>query len=278
MTSVSSAQILDPFSQLNQCFSTLASMVGSVFTSSENDFVRTTVKKRNDRGNFKVIDVFDAQLKKKVPFSDFTYIEDTKTGNLYKDEPENVIASKCAGIVLALPFFTLGKVIWHICKTPFEITRIALDMLSKIGPQLMRCRFYEVAMNIKQGCWEMLNTMTTGLFEIVKAPLFFVAVELAALYGIIRPYYGRKFEALLEEAWQQGISFKKDFRFTPAGGKKEGLDCISEGCVQGLFETEPHAFYLAHCFQVRGNTSSPKIEVLRRSNLSPNHWICTALA
>ena len=40
-----------------------------------------------------------------------------------------------------------------------------------------------------------------------KVPLFALGCELAALYGLFKPYHGRKYEALIENAWQHGASF-----------------------------------------------------------------------
>ncbi len=168
---------------------------------------------------------------------------------------------KCALIALGLPLFTLGKIGWHMAKTPIEIGTIGLDALLKIGPELALGHLYESAVDARLAALRIGQVFGAGLFGVVKAPLYLIGAEFAAIYGIFKPYHGRKFEAAIEKAWQNGASYKEDFRNIP---ERKG-----ETCWQA-FKTDiqiAHTFYLAHCFQVRGNVNDPRFTVLKRAAL-----------
>jgi hypothetical protein len=253
MTAVTSTERLSPFSQLSQYCSSLSSILSTVFEKTDTAFRRVQVMKRDENGNFKSYQRTDPVTKAKCMDSRITYIEHISTGELYKDEPAQIVSIKCALIVLAMPFYTVGKMAWYLCKTPFDITTIVLDTLIKAGQQLVLGRFYAGFSEMGNGCIQLVDSVGSNLFEIVKGPIFGLGTALAALYGTVKPYHGRVFEALMEKAWQQGASYKDDFRNIPP---RAGENCW-EAFVKDV--QLAHPFYLAHCFQSRGNINDPRI-------------------
>ncbi len=269
MTTAVQTSHFNPLQQLSAFGEALAPIFVSLFERTSSAFRRVEVMKRDEMGNIKL---YDSRKKSDDPTTGrsslqnkkiavLSYIEDIKTGDLYLDELDYVVAFKCALIALAMPLYTVGKIGWEAVRTPFEIGTIALDTLHQIGQQMLLGRLYESALLARDGLSQVSETLGSGLFEIVKAPLFLLGAELAAIQGIFKPYHGRKFEAMIEKAWQNGISYKEDFRKIPV---REGEDCWQ------AFKTDIlnlRTFYLAHCFQVRGNVSDARISVIRRTPL-----------
>jgi hypothetical protein len=153
------------------------------------------------------------------------YLADVATGDLYWADSRCVVAAKCLAIQFFNPLYTLGKMTWHLGHLPVA------------------------ALKGRALSWD--------LWQLVRSPLYGVAVQLTALYGILCPYEGRKREAQVEFAWQGGVSYREDFRKTKYPKEVSGW----EACWRGAHDAQ--AFYLAYCFQVRGNLRDPHI-ILRR--------------
>ncbi|MBS0604326.1 MAG: hypothetical protein JSS60_04720 [Verrucomicrobia bacterium] len=261
MAAVASVGRLSTYSQFEQLFSSIGTILTTLCDRTETAFQRAHVMKRDAQGNIKLYDSKDPATGEVRKVGVLTYIEDVKSGELFLDEPAYIVSVKCALIALGMPFYTLGKMSWHIFKTPFEIGAIALETLYKTGEQLALGKLYEGAVSMRSGITQAAEAFGTGLYEIVKAPFFGLGCELAALYGVVKPFHGRKIEAMIEKAWQNGASYKEDFRNVPA---RPG-----ETCWQAFRKDmqDAHPFYLAHCFQVRGNVHDPRITVIRRDQL-----------
>ncbi len=260
---------IDPFTQLQQFCTSIGSLLGSVVESTDSAFRRVEVQKKDSDGNIKFYDKAETIVdpdtgEKKVvtkKVSVLHYIEDVKTGELYVNDSRFAVAVKCAGIALGTPFYAFGKICWYLIKTPIDIGVIALDSIAKIFSHVCLGRLYEASSEAQRSFIQMAQTLGTGLFEVVKAPLFALGNELAAIYGLFKPYHARKFEAIIEKAWQQGASYKEDLRKVPARpGENDWTSFVKD--VQ-----DAHPFYLAHCFQVRGNVNGPGITVIRRDKL-----------
>jgi hypothetical protein len=218
--------------------------------------------KKDEQGNIRLYDRKDPATGETKKVAILTYIEDMHTGEIYLDEPAYIVSVKSALIALGLPFYTFGRMVMIAIKTPIEITTIALETLYKLGQQLCRCQWNEASAEVMRGVAQSGNLLGNALYEIVKAPLFMLGCELAAIYGIFKPYHGRKYEAMIERAWQQGSSYKKDCRNISA---RPGENCW-EACVKDLRASDTQ--YLGLCYQVRGNVSSPLITVIKRESAS----------
>ncbi len=261
MSAVTELTHLSPISQIQQFCSSLNSFLSTLCEGVDSAFRRVHVMKKDANGNIRLYDVKDKETGTTRKVGVLSYIEDIKTGEMQLDEPSYVIATKCALLVLGIPFYTVGKMAWHVFKTPFEITVLAVNTLVKAGDQFAICRYYEGMMEMRRGFSQVPEMFGNGLFEIIKAPLFGLGAELASIYGVFRPYHGRKIEAIIEKAWQQGASYKDDFRnITP----RVGESCW-DAFVKDVWDARP--FYLAHCFQVRGNVNDPRVVIIRREAL-----------
>lgn len=269
MTTAVSTGYLTPGAQIQQFCNSITSLFSSLTESTDSAFKRVHLTKYDANGNIRFYDkkerVIDpvtgesSVVTKQI--SDLTYIEDQITGELYLDEPQHSVAFKSFLVALATPLYTIAKMSWHTFKTPLEMSGIALHSIAPIGQLFYSGNFCEAAKDTQRAFVQIFEVFGTGLFEIVKAPLFALGCELAALYGIFKPYHGRKYEALIENAWQQGSSHKLDFRNINA---REG-----ESCLKAFFKDiqESRPFYLAHCFQVRGNIQDPLMRVTARDPL-----------
>lgn len=259
MVTISSS--LKNYFQVQPFYTSVDLFFASLFERTDTAFQRVHIMKRNQDGNIKLYHHKDKTTGKETRSAVLSYIEDVKTGDMYLDEPTHVISVKCAFVALAIPFYTIGKMCWHGCKIPIEITALVLEIFSKTSQQPVFCRFYEGLTGMHEKFSEISNIVGQGLFNVIKAPIFGLGAELAALYGIVRPYHGRKWEALIENTWQNGASYKVDFRSIPA---KPGENCW-EAFVNDIRKSHP--FYLAYCFQVRHNINDPRIILIRRESI-----------
>lgn len=268
---------LNPISQGQLFFSSVSSLLSSLMESTDSVFRRVQLMKEDADGNFKYYDSKETitdpvtNEKKIIPkkVCVLSYIEDVKTGDLYLDEPEYIIAVKCALCALGIPFYAFAKVLWHAIKTPLQINAIGIDAICRALQHLTSDAPYDAAADLKQRMNQMSEVLYAGLFEIIKAPLFALGCELASICGVFKPYHGRKFEALVEKAWQNDASYKIDFRNIPARSGEDCWTAFKMDCwtafVKDFKDTPP--FYLAHCFQVRGNVNDPRVVILNRSHL-----------
>jgi hypothetical protein len=159
------------------------------------------------------------------------FIKDRVTGELYWNDPEEVVRAKSAGLILGIPLLTAGVIIWHASQLIISIGIIALRVLENIynlsrGKELCDCE---------------ISQLPCILFErlkgVITAPFYGVAMQVAALFAAcIKPYHGRKLVAMIEHAWRNGVSYAKDCH-----------------CEQDMNRVE--AFYLGWCFQVRGRVT-----------------------
>lgn len=255
-----------PCTQIKQFCTAIGSLFTSALERSESAFRRVHVMKKDENGNIKTYDRKQpansaspgSQNTTSKKVSVITYIEDVKTGEMYLDEPGYVVAVKCFCIALGMPFYALGKMIWYAVKTPIEITVIACDTIAKAGQKLIQGSLCEAAIHSKEGLIEAAQVLANGIFDIVKSPFFAIGCQLTAIYGIFKPFHARKFEAMIENAWQNGVSFREDGRKFPDPGEKFSWKDFK----RDVHNANPS--YLAQCFQVRGNVNQSRVIVVRR--------------
>lgn len=248
MATISGVGSLSPMAQVKQFCSALGSLLSSeICESTDTAFKRVCVRKKDEEGNIKS---YNGNNGEKI--TDLYYIQELKTGNLYFDDPSYVVAMKCFMIFLAMPIYTAGKLMWNVFKTPVDIVAVAIDTFVNMGEKFCSLQLYEGCIEIKEGCVQIIKTLGSGLFEIIKAPIFGFGAELAALYGIFKPYHGRKMEGMVENAWQAGASYKGNCQSSPRG---------NESCWKAFLKEMRSATptYLAQCFQVRGNIHDERI-------------------
>lgn len=253
---------LSPYSQCAQFGCALISILSSLCERTDSAFQRTLIHKTDDLGNIKFYDKKDPVTGAVIKTNVLSCIEDKQTGDMYLDEPMHAVAFKCASIALGLPFYAAGAMLWHTVKIPLDLTVIALNTLYEtIGNCLATGSLAEMGTVLLKGATQAADAFGYHIYEVVKAPIFALGCEFAAIYGIVKPYHGRKFEAMIENAWQRGASYKDDLRKIPA---REGEDCW-DAFVKDIQAAD--TFYLAHCFQPRENTHNSSVQVLCRNPL-----------
>lgn len=143
-----------------------------------------------------------------------TYDLEKSTGDLYWNETKVSLVIKSALIFVVTPLYTMGVITWHVGRAFISDTK-------------------------------------SHLYEVIKAPLFALAVMGTVACAPLAPYRVRKWEAQIEHKWQNQVSYRDDFR------QKEDptLNCW-DNFKYGIEHSQ--AFYLAWCFQKRGNISDPR--------------------
>lgn len=251
MTAISTVTTLNPSDQFKSYFSAIGYLFQSLCERTDTAFRRVQVNKTDETGNIKF---YGSQ-------STISYIEHIESGDLYLDEPWYTVMWKCSLIMLGTPLYTLGAMGWHFFKIPFQAGAIVLKTLAAVGEEITRCRLFEATIAMRDGLAPIPHLVGESLFEVVKAPIFALGVEVAVFYGIFKPFHGRRMEAFIEAAWQNGRSYREDFRRIP---ERPGETCL-EAFITDLQLHRP--FFFAHCFQSRGNIHSPRIITLKQEAL-----------
>jgi hypothetical protein len=258
MAAVTQPTLLTPSAQFKEFFSALGTLFSSVCERTDDAFRRVNVLKRDANGAVKSYLNTDPLTGEKKTITVLSYLEDTRTGKLYMYEENYITSVKCFLLTLGIPFYTLGKMCWFACKAPIEMTALTIDAFTKTGNRFYSGKFNEGLTELRNGVTQVGESFADGLFELVKAPLFGLGAELAAVYGIFRAPFGKRAESLIEHAWQKGVTYKEVARGVQA---RQG-----EHCLQSFINDirESHPFYLAQCFQERGHISNPRLIILSR--------------
>jgi hypothetical protein len=250
---------MPPVEQLRMYWHALSSIGPSLFERTDALFKRTTVYWVDEHGNLALYDDCDPVTNEITKRSYVTYIEHLKSGNLYWEEDEidgpTVVKIKCFLLILGTPFYTIGQMGWQFGRTFIKVVPILIKILSETWKQPFVTSDSKMGREFSQ----LHSVIGDGLFEIIKAPIFGFGIEVAALCGIFKPFHARHFEAIIERIWQQGVSYRCDFRYIY---KENGYKAIP----QGVSELRP--LYLAYCFQPRHNVKDSDIKVQKREEIS----------
>lgn len=196
-------------------------------------------------------------------FSQKSCIVDSKTGDLYWDESQDVIAEKCFRIFLGTPFYIAGVMGWNFAKAFIDPVRLGFNSAVQFAKDVKDKNAAEaISALIKRSVVEIpkasAQAIGADLWDVVRAPFYGLAMMFSALYGIYDPYVGREYEARVEHALMHNISYKEDFRTK----KREAVKNCWPEFIYGIQNAQ--AFYLAYCFQIRGNINDPSIHVMSR--------------
>ena len=108
-------------------------------------------------------------------------LTDHSTGRGYLNEDKSVVRIKCA-------LLTIGTPIVH---TIAATVNIAIRLM-----RLITLSHFSNSKSFKASCMD----ASYDLAKILASPVAIVALEIAAIYGIFRPYDGRKLYATIERA------------------------------------------------------------------------------
>ncbi|MBY0529060.1 MAG: hypothetical protein K2P51_02605 [Rhabdochlamydiaceae bacterium] len=234
----------EPFSQHIQC--------ASDTEKSQAAFYRVRIQKLDEKGAVRFFNVKDPSTNEVTGTkSEFSSIVDRATGDLYYDEEAYAIWGKCVALTVGIPLYAAASIGWHLIRTPVVVKLTLFNALWQwpFANENMRAK-------IKEDLTQIPIEMTAGVCSIVKAPFYAIAMQASAFVGLVHPYLGRKWVAAVEHAWHDKISIKQSFVTLPERPNENC--CIS--CIKDTALNKP--FYLAGCFQVRGNLSDKRIRVL----------------
>lgn len=133
---------------------------------------------------------------------DGEYLIDCTTGNRYWNESKTVVGIKAGLLTIGTPFI-------HAIAA---VLNVAYRILKSITGYQFWCE--------KEGerAYDLNSRLTDAgqdLLRIIAAPLVCVGLELAALYGIVNPYDGRKLYASLERCEYGSFILAPCFQPTP---------------------------------------------------------------
>ncbi|MEN9344475.1 MAG: hypothetical protein RLZZ453_1262 [Chlamydiota bacterium] len=168
------------------------------------------------------------------PFRAREYTLDVATKRLYMPEDRKVIGLKCVLISLALPFWTLFKMGYALINT---VVRVVIAIAN-------RSAFHDILLK--------------GIWEIIKAPFFFLCAEFVLILGLFSPHLARVRFSEIEKIWNDNRLFvptlkrclEIDAEWEP-NTKKMG-SCLATLKAFNDVLCHPHPFFLAGCFQSRG--------------------------
>lgn len=144
-------------------------------------------------------------------------------GNLcYPNEGFSSIRRTCIAVTATLPLYGIAYAIWHTVRAPFSAISIFFytveEMLTRpslgVLANLVRLPIHHVA---------------RSLWMVVRTPFCMLAMQSAALYGLINPLEGRQLCGAAERYWRGGEApFALDFHsgylvksFQPYGTLKD---------------------------------------------------------
>lgn len=149
----------------------------------------------------------------------------TQRQEFYLHEPLVQTAVKCALL------FSLGNPAYFLCYTAMQCIR------------LITVPVYNAS----------LTALGKELWHLIKLPLYFLGMQVSALYGIINPLEGR---ALLAE-WERALHDGKTR--SQAAQRHVNLSEIDPLAQMFLKEEPEWAGFIAFCMQPLGRLSDPRV-------------------
>ena len=110
------------------------------------------------------------------------FVRDTKTSYIYSSDSKKLIRIKCLLLGVKTPLDALCRTLYHVAMTVFRL--IALPFCAVLKG--------------KKRTFKLLKNSARSLADIFRAPLYGVAGTGVALYGVIKPYEGRRLYGYLE--------------------------------------------------------------------------------
>ncbi|HEY2811314.1 MAG TPA: hypothetical protein VGJ00_08010 [Rhabdochlamydiaceae bacterium] len=238
MTAVIVPRVTPTSYPLATLFSDICAALRSCCTRPEDAFRRVVINKLDENGQAKSYTVTKPNSQETMQVKDLLYIEEIRTGDLYKNEPRLVVGFKCFAIFMAMPLYVAGTIAWH----SFQFLRSIGAVFWRIVEQILH-----MPVDAKQIFCSEIQVLPEICLErmwaIFSAPFFGLSAALFSLCGVVKPLEMRTVVAMIEKAWHDGISYKKDVCQLPNEGT----------CCGTITSNRDQALFLAHCFQARGN-------------------------
>ncbi|MDF1684709.1 MAG: hypothetical protein P1U36_08655 [Legionellaceae bacterium] len=119
-------------------------------------------------------------------------IFDTRTSDSYLYEEFCVIRLKCIVLLVSMPIFYTTKIILDV-----------IDIISALYDLIVHTAF-DTAVESEEACRNQDALLQDGvdlikqIAHLILTPVYIVLLEMAALYGLVSPYNGRKLFASIE--------------------------------------------------------------------------------
>jgi hypothetical protein len=159
-------------------------------------------------------------------------ILNTRNQNRYLQEPMAMISFKCFGLFVSIvPVYFLLYTTYHLIRLPV-VTVLNLSPMAFFNQ----------------------------IWKIARIPIYFFALELAALYGVFCPLEGRAWFGYLESQLHNGKTRREAEQY-----QKRQIPPLQLGWESLLAVESRTSLFVAFCMQSIGNTADPhllKVEVL----------------
>lgn len=142
------------------------------------------------------------------------YVVDSATGRRYLNEGELAVSFKCVLLTCATPLF--------------QSANLLLNLAYRVARLITGNSFY-----LKDGAKDIsfnasLMQASEDVLRIILTPITFLLLEMAAIYGIVSPYNGRKLYASLECAMYEGPMLAPCFQPIPTYHAVDGNKPVRE--------------------------------------------------
>jgi len=176
----------------------------------------------------------DPEILQRRISKDVVLVYNENTGNFYKPDTISSVSAKCLGVALMNPIYTVARIMYHAVKIIVDFVRLIFVKIADFSKDLETEGFCgALTKNLKDFFIEVIFKTAGNVWEIVRAPIYGVGVQIAAFEGIFDdPYKARDHIAKIESTWNHEKDRHEDIRH----GLKEG-----------------DAFFGAYCFQPVGN-------------------------
>ncbi|GAB4190215.1 MAG: hypothetical protein Tsb0015_11240 [Simkaniaceae bacterium] len=168
------------------------------------------------------------------------------TGELYHDDPVAVVAMKAFFIFFGNPIHMAGRMVWNTAKIVLDIGMTFFSALKEIQEACHResssSAFYAI---FKEKAEILTNKLSEDVKEIFRAPWYALGIQAALFYTwAFDPFKGRAIVSQIEKKWNHNAHFITDCR-------RKNLPQLFKDILNENGET--NSFFLAPCFQRRGN-------------------------
>ncbi len=122
----------------------------------------------------------------------------------YPSEGYSSIRCTCLSAATVLPIYGTAYLVWHAVRAPLgaisTFFHTVEELMTRPSISLVGRLICLPVCHFAQGVWMAIRT-----------PLFMIALESAALYGLVRPLEGRRCFASIERVWRGEPPFTLDF-------------------------------------------------------------------
>lgn len=174
-----------------------------------------------------------------------TEIVSQRTGERFQHEPMLTTAFKCFLLVVFTPVYLLGYMGFHFLRTPLTMLATVARSIYLLGS---RPSWPQVLQLGKDLCLTAPHCFLKGCAAMLKAPFYSISLQVAALYGMVRPLEGRAWVGFIERKWHGTDSHRADFTYALDRMSLEDV-LLHSFCDKDF----PYTFYLAFCMQKLGH-------------------------